>query len=115
MQALNVIENARFEADKPSKLQVVKSNQLNIDALFLRTGQVHGPYRLPDRDRSVIVLQGKGELVLHVEPVDQRIDLAPGTIAMAPRATWYAIRNTGPGDLIVALAAQFPVRVEERG
>lgn len=115
MQALNVIENARFESDKATKVQVVKSDQLNIDALYLKPGQTHGPYRLPDRDRSVITLAGSGELILDVLPTEQRIDLKLGTIAMAPRATWYAIRNTGPDNLIVALGAQFPVRVEEQG
>lgn len=115
MQALNVIEHARFESDKATKIQVVKSDQLNIDALFLRPGQSHGPYRLPDRDRTVIVLSGKGELILDVEPTEQRVILTPGTIALAPRATWYAIRNDGPENLILALGAQFPIRVEEQG
>ena len=86
-----------------------------VDALFLRPGQQHGPFRLPNRDRSVIVISGKGELVIHADPVDQRIDLAPGLIALAPRDTWHAILNTGHGDLVVALASQFPAQVEERG
>lgn len=115
MQALNVIQNARFESEKASKLQVVKSDQLNVDALFLRPGQSFGPFRLPDRDRAFITLSGRGELVLHAEPVDQRIELTPGMLALAPRNTWHAVVNTGGENLILALAAQFPVRVEERG
>lgn len=115
MQALNVIKNPSYEADKSSKLQVVKTDQLAIDGLFLRAGQTQAPARLPDRDRTFIVLQGRGELVLHTQPVDQRIELEPGMIALVPRGTWHAVLNNGGEDMILALATQFPVRVEERG
>jgi len=115
MQALNVIENPRFEGDKSTKIQVVKTDQIGVDALFLKPGQAHGPHRLPDRDRVVIVVSGKGELVLHSDPVDQRIELTPGSIALAPRATWHAILSTATDSLVVALASEFPARVEERG
>lgn len=115
MQALNVVENARFEADKANKVQVVKSDQLNIDAVYLKPGQSHGPMRLPDRDRCLVVLSGHGQLALHVSPVDQRIELTKGMIALAPRGTWHAIVNSGAEDLVVALASQFPVRIEEQG
>lgn len=115
MQALNVVENPRFEQDKASKIQVVKSDQLNIDALYLRPGQTHGPMRLPERDRSLLVFSGRGELVLQSAATDQRIELTPGMVAMAPRGVWHAIINTGPDNLVLALASQFPVRVEERG
>jgi quercetin dioxygenase-like cupin family protein len=115
MQALNVIENPRFEGDKATKIQVVKTTQVNVDGLFLKPGQTHGPHRLPDRDRVLIALSGRGELVLHTEPVDQRIELTPGMIALAPRGTWHAVVSTGTDNLIVALASEFPARVEERG
>ncbi len=115
MQALNVIEHPRFEADKSSKIQVVKTDQITVDALYLRPGQTHGPLRLPDRDRAIVAISGKGELVMHTEPVDQRIDLTPGSVALAPRGTWHAIVNAGPGDLVIALSSQFPTKVEERG
>lgn len=114
MQALNVIDNPRFEGDKATKIQVVKTSQLNVDALFLKSGQSHGPLRLPDRDRAFIVVSGKGELVLQTEP-EQRIDLSPGSIALAPRGTWHAVISTGTENLVIALASEFPVKVEERG
>jgi len=115
MQAENVIQKPRFEGDKATKVQVVKSTQLTVDALYLKPGQSHGPHRLPDRDRVVIGLSGKGELVLHSEPVDQRIDLTPGMIALAPRGTWHSIVSTTTDSLIVGLASEFPTRVEDRG
>jgi quercetin dioxygenase-like cupin family protein len=115
MQALNVVENPSFEGDKASKIQVVKSNQIGVDALSLRPGQSYGPHRLPDRDRAVITLSGKGELVLHTDPTDERIELTRGMIALASRNTWHAIINTGSENLILALTSQFPTRVEERG
>jgi quercetin dioxygenase-like cupin family protein len=115
MQALNIVENPRFESEKASKLQAVKSPQLAVDGLFLRAGQAHGPMRLPERDRVVVCVQGQGELVIHTEPVDQRIELKPGMVALAPKGTWHAIIASGGSDLIVSVASQFPVRVEERG
>ena len=115
MQALNLLENPRVEGDTSSKVQVVKSSQLSVDGLFLRAGQSHGPMRLPQRDRAVVCLSGRGELVLHTEPVDQRIELTAGMVAMAPQGTWHAIVAAADSDLVVTLASQFPVRVEERG
>jgi quercetin dioxygenase-like cupin family protein len=115
MQALNIIENPRFEGDKSTKIQVVKTTQIGVDGLFLKPGQTHGPHRLPDRDRAFVVVTGKGELVLHTEPVDQRIELTPGMVALAPRNTWHAVVCSGTDNLILAVASEFPARVEERG
>lgn len=115
MQALNVVENPRFESAKSSKLQVVKTEQLSVDGLFLRAGQSHGPARLPERDRSIVCVSGSGELVIHTEPVDQRIALTPGMVALVPRGTWHAVIASQGSDLIATTVSQFPVRVEERG
>lgn len=114
MQALNVIENPRFEGDKASKIQVVKSDQIAVDALYLKPDQTHGPYRLPERDRAVVVLSGKGELIIGRYP-EERIELTPGMVALAPRNTWHAVRADKDSTLVVALTSQFPVRVEEPG
>lgn len=113
MQALNLLQNPRFSSDKSSKVQVAKSEQLAADGLFLKAGQAHGPMRLPERDRAVVCLSGEGELVLHTEPVDQRIELRPGMVALAPKGVWHAI--VSKGDLVATVVSQFPVRVEERG
>lgn len=115
MQALNVIENPRFEAAKASKLQVVKSDQIAIDALFLKPGQEHGPLRLPNRDRAIIALSGKGYVLLMTQPVEERIELKAGMVTLAPRDTWHVIKNDGDADLVIALGSQFPTRVEELG
>lgn len=115
MQALNILQNARFEGVKGTKLQVVKSDQLSVDALWLRPGEATQPQRLPERDRAITVVSGRGELVLLTEPVEQRIELVPGMVVNAPRGVWHSIRNTGADTLACALASQFPVRVENHG
>lgn len=114
MQALNVIENPKFEGDKAAKVQVVKTDQLAVDALYLKPGQVHGPFRC-DRDRALSTLSGAGEIVLATEPIEQVIALKPGQIVLAPRGTWHTVRNAGSDNLVLTLASQFPIRVEERG
>jgi len=115
MQALNIVENPRFESEKYGKVQVVKSPQLAVDGLFLKAGQSLGPTRLPQRDRAVVCVAGRGELVLHTDTVDQRIELTPGMVAMAPQGTWHALVAGADSELVVTVASQFPVRVEERG
>ncbi len=113
MQAQNLLQNPRFSADKSQKVQVAKSDQLAADGLFLRGGQVHGPHRLPAGDRVFVCVSGTGELVLHTEPVDQRIELTPGMVALAPRGVWHAV--VAKSDLVATVVSEFPVRVEERG
>jgi quercetin dioxygenase-like cupin family protein len=115
MQALNILSNQKFEGVRGTKVPVVKSDQLAVDALYLRAGESTQPQRLPERDRTVVVIAGTGELVMNGDVVDQRIELAPGVVALAPRGVWHSVRNLGTDALVCALATQFPVRVENQG
>ena len=115
MQATNVIQNPRFEGDKANKVQAVKTDQLAVDALYVKPGQQHGPMRLPERDRAIAVVAGSVTIVLHEEPAEQRIDAKAGEVVLAPRGRWHTILNTGGQDAVLLLSSQFPVRVEERG
>jgi quercetin dioxygenase-like cupin family protein len=115
MQAKNIVENAQFASEKSAKVQVVKTPQLSVDGLFLKSTQSHGPARLPEADRVVVCVSGAGELVLHTEPVDQRIELTPGSVALVPKGTWHAVIASKGQDLIATTASPFPVRIEERG
>lgn len=115
MQALNILENPKLEGEKGTKVQAVKSEQVAVDALYVRPGTAHGPHLLPENDRVIVVLEGSGELKMQTEPVPQIIPLAKGTTVMAPRNTWHAIVNTGASPLVCALASKFPVRIHEKG
>lgn len=115
MQALNILANPSFEGIRGTKIPIVKSDQVAVDALYLRAGESTQPQRLPERDRTVIVVAGRGELVMNSDVVDQRIELVPGMVACAPRGVWHSVRNTGPDSLVCALATQHPVRVENQG
>ena len=115
MQAQNIVENARYASEKSSKVQVVKTEQLSVDGLFLRAAQSHGPARLPEHDRVLVCVSGTGELVLDTEPVKQHIELKPGMVALAPRGVWHKVTASAGSDLIVTTASPFPVRIEERG
>lgn len=115
MQATNILDNAKFDDSNASKQQIVKTDQITVDALWLKPGQEHGPFRLPIRDRVIVGVKGTGYVLLMTEPIEQRIELAPGMIAMAPRGTWHLIKNTGESDLVLALTSQFPSKVEELG
>lgn len=115
MQATNVIKNSRFEGDKATKVQVVKTEQLSIDALYLQPSQQHGPHRLPNRDRAITVLEGSVVVAIHTQPVEKRIDAKVGDVVLAPKGVWHTILNTSGANAVVLLAAQFPVQVEEQG
>ncbi len=42
MQSVNLISDARFSDDKPNTLHVVKTDQLLVDAVYLKPGQEKG-------------------------------------------------------------------------
>lgn len=114
MQATNVIKNPRFEDDKGSKLQVVKTPQLAVDALYLKPGQQHGPHRLPTRDRAIAVVEGSVVVAVHND-IEERVDAAPGAVVLAPKGVWHTILNTSGQNAVLLLSSQFPAPVEERG
>lgn len=115
MQATNIIKNSRFEGDKATKTQVVKTEQLSIDALYVKPIQQHGPHRLPNRDRAITVIEGSVVVALHTQPVEKRIEMKVGDVVLAPQGVWHTILNTSGSNAILLLSAQFPVQVEEQG
>lgn len=114
MQTTNVIKNPRFEGDKATKVQVVKTSQLAVDALYLKPGQQHGPHRLPTRDRAIAVIEGSVVVAVHRD-VEERVDATAGEVVLAPRGVWHTILNTSGQNAVLLLSSQFPVQVEERG
>jgi quercetin dioxygenase-like cupin family protein len=116
VQSLNLISDARFSDDKPNTLHVVKTDQLLVDALYLKPGQRTGWRKLADSDRAFVCVQGEGELVLETAAVgnELRIPLATGAVALAPRATFHDL-VAGPGGMVCSALSRFPVRVVEKG
>ena len=116
MQSVNLISDARFSDDRPNTLHVVKTDQLLIDALYLKPGQRTGWRKIADGDRAFVCVQGEGELVLETSAVgnELRIPLATGAVALAPRAIFHEL-IAGPGGMVCSALSRFPVRVVEKG
>ena len=116
MQSVNLISDARFSDDRPNTLHVVKTDQLLVDALYLKPGQRTGWRKIADADRAFVCVQGEGELVLETAAAgnELRIPLATGAVALAPRAVFHDL-VAGPGGLVCSALSRFPVRVVEKG
>jgi quercetin dioxygenase-like cupin family protein len=116
VQSVNLISDARFSDDRPNTLHVVKTDQLLVDALYLKPGQRTGWRKIADADRAFVCVQGEGELVLETAAAgnELRIPLATGAVALAPRAVFHDL-IAGPGGLVCSALSRFPVRVVEKG
>ncbi|HWE26150.1 MAG TPA: hypothetical protein VG496_19595 [Myxococcales bacterium] len=116
MQTVNLISDARFSDDKPNVLHAVKTDQLLVDAVYLKPGQRTGWRKIADADRAFVCIQGQGELVLETSAAgnELRIPLAAGAVALAPRGTFHDLL-AGPGGMVCSALSRFPVRVVEKG
>ena len=115
MQSLNLITEARFTDEKPNIQHAVKTDQLLVEAVYMKPGQRTGWHK-PDADRAFVCVQGTGELVLESLQAgnEQRVPLAAGAVALAPRGVFYDL-IAGPQGLICSALSKFPVRIIEKG
>ena len=116
MQSVNLIADARFSDDKANALHVIKTDQLVIDAHYLKAGQTTGWGKSPDTDQAFLCLQGQGELVLETAAIgnELRIPLGLGAIALAPRGVFHQL-VAGSQGMICSAITRFPHRVIEKG
>ncbi len=116
MQSVNLIDDARYEDDKPGVLHAVKTDQLLVDGVYLKAGQKTGWKKQPDTDRAFLCMKGSGELVLETIAVGRelRIPLGPGAVALAPRGVFHDL-VAGPNGMACSALSRFPVRVVEKG
>ena len=78
MQSVNLISDARYTDDKPHVLHAVKTDQLLVDAVYLKPGQRTGWRKIADADRAFLCVQGQGELVLETTAVGNELRALPG-------------------------------------
>ena len=116
MQSVNLISDARYSDDKPNVLHAVKTDQILVDGVYLKSGQKTGWKKQPDADRAFLCMQGSGELVLETVAVGRelRIPLGPGAVALAPRGVFHDLL-AGPEGMVCSALSKFPVRVVEKG
>lgn len=116
MQSLNLIADARFTEDKPNVVHAVKTDQVQVDGVYLLPGQRTGWRKQPDADRAFLCVEGQGELVLETSAAggELRIPLSAGAVALAPRGVFHDL-VAGTARMVCSALSKFPVRVVEKG
>ena len=116
MQSINLLSDARFTDEKPNVVHAVKTDQLVVDGLYLKSLQRMGWRKQIDTDRAFVCVQGTGELVLETAAAgnELRIPLAIGAVALAPRGVFHDL-VAGTGGLVCSALSKFPVRIVEKG
>ena len=116
MQTVNLLSDAHYQDDKPVTLHAVKTDQLLVDAMYLKAGQRTGWHKQPDTDRVFVCVQGTGELVLETQSVgnELRVALSLGAVALAARGVFHDL-IAGPQGMVCSAFSKFPVRVVEKG
>ena len=112
MQLLNALAEIRTAADRPNKVNAVKTDQLVVDVVYFTAGQAQGWFRHPDADRILVVLKGEG--AVHVEAASPlHLPLQAGVVCLVPRGAWHRVE--AKTELVLAQAVRFPYKLEERG
>jgi quercetin dioxygenase-like cupin family protein len=93
----NVAGRATFSPSKMTKSSVVKGDFLFAGLNAFEPGQEHTLHAHAGQDKLYFILEGSGEVQVGA---DTQV-LSAGDAAFAPSGVVHAIRNPGPGRLIV--------------
>jgi quercetin dioxygenase-like cupin family protein len=97
---------AAFSPDKMGKSNVVRGEHLFAGLNSFEPGQEHAPHAHQGQDKLYFVLEGRGM----VQVGDATEELSAGDAALAPSGVVHAIRNPGPGRLVVMAILSPPPR-----
>jgi len=97
---------ARFAPDKMGKSTVAQGESLFAGLNCFEPGQEHSLHAHGGQDKLYLILEGSGT----VQVGDQSEPLSAGDAAFAPSGVMHAIRNPGPGRLVVMAVLAPPPR-----
>lgn len=97
MVVKNIVGTAEFRAEKMVKTDLVAGGQLFTGLNCFEPGQEHALHTHAGQDKIYLVLEGNG-----VVTVGEKIDtVESGDLVFAKSAEPHALRNPGPGRLVV--------------
>lgn len=96
--------HAQFRPEKMGKADLVRGEMLSAGLNCFEPGQEHSSHVHAGQDKLYCVLQGEGELMIGGETTRFR----EGDLALAPAGVQHALRNTGPGRLVVLVVFSPP-------
>jgi mannose-6-phosphate isomerase-like protein (cupin superfamily) len=88
---------AAFAADKMKKVNLFDTERMFCDVYGLNPGQEQTPHAHTGSDKVYFVLDGTG----HFRIGDEERDAGSGTAVLAPSGMSHAVRNPGPGRLVL--------------
>jgi mannose-6-phosphate isomerase-like protein (cupin superfamily) len=97
---------ARFNATRMGKTNVAQGEHLFAGLNSFEPGQEHAPHAHEGQDKLYLVLEGAGLITIG----DKEQAVSAGDAAFAPSGVLHAIRNPGPGRLVVMAILAPPPR-----
>ena len=97
-------ERARFRDDKMGKADLAAGEHMFCGLNAFEPGQEHEPHKHCDRDKTYLVLEGRGELRVG----DEISTVGPGDFAFAPADVVHSLRNSSDERLVVFVAMSPP-------
>jgi quercetin dioxygenase-like cupin family protein len=100
----NPAAGAVFNPAKMGKVTLGSSARLFAGLNCFEPGQEHHAHVHADQDKLYVVLEGEAEVVIG----EDRSALSPGGAALAPAGVSHALKNAGPGRLVVLVVFSPP-------
>ena len=98
-------DHALYAADKMGKSTLFESAAVLVGLNAFEPGQAHALHAHAGMDKVYAVLDGAGVFLL----ADRELPMHAGDLLVAPQGVPHAVRNTGPGRLLVlAILAPAP-------
>ena len=91
---------ATFRGDKMGKADLAVGAHMFCGLNAFEPGQEHEPHTHCDRDKTYLVLEGRGEVTIG----EDAAVVEPGDFAFAAAGVIHSVRNTGDQRLVVFVA-----------
>jgi quercetin dioxygenase-like cupin family protein len=93
----HVPSRVTFSSEKMKKVGLVDTPNLFCDAYCFEAGQEQAGHRHAVGDKLYYVVEGRGRICVGA---DER-EVGPGELVCAPAGDEHAVRNPGPGRLVL--------------
>jgi quercetin dioxygenase-like cupin family protein len=93
----NAARLAEFNAEKMGKVPLGSGERLYAGLNCFAPGQEHTAHTHADQDKLYIVLEGSGEATVG----EERSEVGPGDVVLAPAGVAHGMKNAGTGPLVV--------------
>jgi mannose-6-phosphate isomerase-like protein (cupin superfamily) len=97
MVVIHAAGRVRFDPERMAKTTLAQGKYLHAGLNAFEPGQAHALHRHSGQDKFYFVLEGQGD----VRVGEERGRAGPGDLVLAPAGVDHAVRNPGPGRLVL--------------